>query len=514
MFAAISRTRAFVGCVLFMVAGMTGVQAQVAVMTWHYDNLHSGANTNETALTTQNVNSKEFGKLFTQPVDGAVIGQALYLPGVTIPKKGVHNVIYVVTMHDSIYALDADSAQGKDATPLWHTSFLSKGVTPVPIAVQGCGGTTKWTEVGILSTPVIDPVAGTIFVVAKTKEGSKFVHRLHALDVTTGLEKTGSPIVISASYSYGGQNYIFVDSMQVNRPALTLANGNVYVAFGSNGCRSGQEEGWVLSYNASTLKAEGAFDDEPGESAAAIWQRGGGLSVDSEGNLYGATADGNFTPGSDFGQSVLKLSQNGKKLELADWFTPYNELYLDENDKDMSEPVLILPDQPGKFPHELAAVGKEGTIYILNRDNMGHFCSSCTKKDTNVVQELPAFAPNSGALVYWNNTIYSSAVGGQIAALSLTNGKLATTPFAQSKKSTNEHSPVISSNGNTAGILWQLNGSVLAAYDAITLEKLYGSAQEPTRDGLPALPHMANLVVVNGKVYVGTNNSLVAYGLF
>src|ERR1035438_9029739 len=238
MVAATLRARVLVVCILFfLLAGVTVGGAQVSVTTWHYDNARSGANPNETILTPQNVNSEEFGELFTQPVDGAVIGQALYLPGVTIAGAGVHNVVYAVTMNDSVYAFDADSATGNNASPLWQTSFLINGATTVPIALQGCGSTTQWTEVGIVSTPVIDPVSGTLYVVAKTYENSASVHRLHALDVATGREKTGSPIVITASYEFAGQNNIFQDAMQVNRPALLLENGNLYIAFGSNGCR-------------------------------------------------------------------------------------------------------------------------------------------------------------------------------------------------------------------------------------------------------------------------------------
>ncbi len=511
---AISRSRSVVVCALLAFFGMTIGRAQVAVTTWHYDNARSGANPSESILTPQNVKMKDFGKLFTQPVDGQVIGQALYLPGVTIPGNGVHNVVYVATMHDSVYAFDADSATGTNATPLWHTSFLINGATTVPIALQGCEATTKWTEVGIVSTPVIDTGTGTLYVVAKTYENSTFVHRLHALDVTTGLEKTGSPIVITASYEYAGTNYIFKPAMQVNRPALLLENGDLYIALGSNGCRAADEEGWVMAYNASTLQPEGAFDDEPGESAAAVWMRGGGLSADSAGNIYGATADGPFAAGTNFGQSVFKLSQTGGSLQLADWFTPFNELYLDTHDKDMSEPVLVLPDQTGTYPHLAAAAGKEGTIYILNRDNMGHFCATCTITDTQIVEELTAFAPQTGALIYWNGAIYSSGYALAISALALTNGVLATTPFAQSKKVASGHSPVISANGNTAGVLWQITGPSLSAFDAATLVRLYNSNQAPNhRDALPPLPHFANQVVANGKVYVGTNNSLVAFGL-
>jgi hypothetical protein len=506
--------RLLIAIILFVFAGMTVVQAQVAVTTWHYDNARSGANPNETILTSQNINSTQFGKLFTQPVDGAIIGQGLYLPSITIPGSGVHNVVYVATMNDSVYAFDADSASGANSQPLWQTSFLINGAAPVPIKLQKCGGTTLWTEVGIVSTPVIDPVAGTLFVVAKTYENSTFVHRLHALDVTTGLEKTGSPVVITASYQSGSQNDVFADAMQVNRPALLLENGNIYIAFGSNGCRGDQEEGWVVSYSTATLQPQGAFDVEPGESAAAIWMRGGGLSADSQGNIYGATGDGPFAAGTNFGQSVLKFSQSGGSLELADWFTPYNEAYLDQNDMDMSEPVLVLPNQKGKYPHLMATLGKEGTIYLLNRDNMGHFCATCTQSDTQIVQELPTLAPEPGALAFWNNTLYAAAAGSPIKALALNKGKLATTPFAQSVKTDNGHSPIVTANGTTSGILWQLSGSTLCAYDAVSLQRVYTSSHAPNnRDQIPTLPHFASFFVANGKLYVGTNDSLVVFGL-
>jgi len=515
MVVAIWRVRVFFLSLLFLiVAGSVAGNAQVTVATWHYDNAHSGVNPNELLLNPLTVNSLLFGKLFTQPVDGAIVGQALYLPAVSIPGAGTHNVVYAATMNDSVYAFDADSATGGNAQPLWKASFLSGGVKTVPISLQGCGGTTKWTQVGIVSTPVIDPVAGTLYVVAKTYEKSKFIHRLHALDVTTGAEKTGSPVVITASFQQAGTKNVFQDAMQVNRPALLLENGNIYIAFGSNGCRGGKEQGWVLAYDATTLQAEGAFDVEPSSSAAAIWQRGGGLSSDEQGFIYGATADGPFTPGTNFGQSVLKLAQSGNTLSLDDWFTPYNQSYLDSNDLDMSEPVLVLPDQLGSYPHMAAAVGKEGTIYILNRDNMGHFCDTCTKKDTQVVQELPGFAPDTGALIFWNNAIYTSANSSPITALSFANGVLGSKPLAQSKKVSGGHSPIISSNGALGGVLWQINGSGLAAYDATSLARLYTSGQAPNgRDKLPTLPHFANLMVANGKLYIGSNNSLVVFGL-
>ena len=515
MHRSVSKVSPFLTCVLGVVLLQSGFAfSQISVTTWHYDNARSGANTNESKLVPAIVNKNTFGKLFTQPVDGAIIGQALYLPHVTIAGS-LHNVVYVATMHDSVYAFDADNANGGNALPLWHTSFLSDGVTPIPVAVQRCGGTTRWVEVGILSTPVIDPATGTLYVVAKTLENNVQVHRLHALDVATGQEKPGSPVKITASFVSNAKRYVFADAMQVNRPALMLLNGHLYIAFGSNGCRGSREQGWVVSYDASSLVPTGAFDTEPGIGGAGFWHKGGGLSADADGNIYGETADGPFTPGTNFGLSVLKFKQIFKSVKLMDWFTPYNIDYLDSKDLDLNDPVLILPDQPGLHPHLAIAVGKEGTLYVLDRDNMGHFCSTCMTGNTQIVQDLQSLVGDeTGALVYWNNTIYSSAVGAPIKAYGVINGLVGTTPLFQSLQVAAEHSPVLSANGNTAGILWQINHASLAAYDALTLQKLYSSKDDKTgRDLLPELPHFANFVVANGQVYVGTNSSLVVYGL-
>ena len=486
-------------------------RAQTAVTTWHYDNARSGANTSETILTPSNVNWNHFGKLFTQPVDGAIIGQALYLPNVTIPNLGTHNVVYVATMNDSVYAFDADSAAGQNALPLWYTSFLSPGVIPVPIDLQGCGGTTKWTEVGVVSTPVIDPVSGTLYVVAKTYENSNFVYRLHALDVTTGTEKQGSPVVISATFQFNGTEYDFDASTQVNRPALLLDNGTLYIAMGSNGCR-GREQGWVIAYNSSSLQEVGAFDDEPGIAGAGIWQKGGGPSADSAHNVFVETADGPFVSGTSFGESVLELSP--VTLTLADWFTPFNQKYLTHSDLDLNASPLVLPDQSGPYPHLALAVGKEGTIYVLNRDKMGHFCANCKKQDTQIVEECRQLAgKETGNLVYWNNQLYATPVNGPISVFSVINGQILKKALAQSSIRAGGHSPVLSSNGTSDGILWQTGSKNLLAFDANTLTLLYSTSQAPhARDQLPSVPHFANVMVVNGKVYVGGDSSLVAFG--
>jgi hypothetical protein len=200
------------------------------VTTWHYDNARTGANLNETILNLANVNPNTFGKLFDLPADGAVIGQVLYLLNVSIPGKGTHNVVYAATMHDSVYAFDADSNTGPNASPLWQVSLLAPGATPVPMTVQGCFATTAWTEVGIVATPVIDSATGTIYVVAKTYENGNSVFRLHALDTTTGSEKFGGAVQIAATYSVNGQTDTFNPLAETNRPALLLTNGRAYLA--------------------------------------------------------------------------------------------------------------------------------------------------------------------------------------------------------------------------------------------------------------------------------------------
>jgi hypothetical protein len=270
--------------VLFL--SLTSGFGQVSVTTWHYDNMRSGANVQETFLTPSNVVWTQFGKLFTQPVDGAIVGQALYLPNISIPGKGTHNVIYVATMNDTVYAFDADSNSGANAKPLWKMSVLVSGATAVPISVQEGGNITGWTEVGVVSTPVIDPATGIIYVLAKDYLNGVATNRLWGLSVNTGA-KQFDPVAISATFNSGGTTYSFNNLTQVNRPALLLNNGNIYIAFGSNGS-NGLEEGWVIAYSRSTStsttpKFQGAFDDEPGKHDAAIWQKGAGPSPTATG---------------------------------------------------------------------------------------------------------------------------------------------------------------------------------------------------------------------------------------
>ncbi|MBV9482720.1 MAG: Ig-like domain-containing protein [Acidobacteria bacterium] len=493
------------------------VPAQTAVTTWHYNNARTSANTTELRLSPTNVNAPNFGKLFSQPVDGMVVGHPLYLPGLDIPGQGVHNVVYVATMHDTVYAFDADNA---NAGPLWMTSIFDyspPGATTVPATVKKNGGTTGWTEVGIISTPVIDQSAGTLYLVAETYENGQVVHRLHALDVATGQEKLGGPTTIAAIYTLSGTTSTFSDLYQMNRPALLLANGHIYIGFGSNCCNN-YSQGWVMSYNAATLQQEGAFDVEPGKTLASIWQQGAGLSADSDGFIYAETSEGFYAERTNLSESVLKLSQSGTGLAVTDWFTPFNHQNLSANDQDMAESVTVLPDHSGPFPQELIAVGKQGTVYVLNRANMGQLCGGCTTTDTQIVQELyNAVGFESGSPVYWNNMVYFNGASRPVMAFALDNNGLLTTPPAvKSTKLHNGKHAVITANGLTNGIFWFTDSNnTLVALDAVTLNPLYSSGQAANgRDQLAPLAHFATPIVADGKVFIGTQNGLAVYGLF
>jgi len=491
---------------------------QRSVLTWHYNNMRWGSNTQETVLNPSNVQWTKFGKLFSQAVDGAIVGEALYLPNVTVPNKGTHNVVYVATMNNTVYAFDADNNSGSNAVPLWKTRVAVSGATAVPISVQGGGGVTGWTEVGVVSTPVIDSSTGTLYVLAKDYLNGVAQNRLWGLSTSAGARKF-SPVPVSAIFISGGVTYAFKNLTQVNRPALLLNGGNIYIAFGSNGI-NGQEQGWVIAYSAITSTSltpqfRGAFNDEPGRDTAAIWQKGAGPSADGAGNVYFETGDGPFIKGTNFGQSVLKLTPMNAKLVLTGWFTPYNWNSLRFNDKDLNNSVLVLPPQTAAHPYLAIAIGKVGTLYVLDRTNFGGLCSTCTTTDTNIVQEISGAGGETGALVYWNNRIYTTGQGFPVMIWSLTNGLLSTTPTVKSNQAfASGHAPVLSSNGTGNGIFWQLNGANLTAYDALTLKVLYQASQSNGRDSLPALPHFAQLMEVNGKIYVSTNSSLVVFGLF
>lgn len=512
--------RALPSLIIFVHAAagpLARAQGLVNVVTSRNDVARTGLNPNETMLTPENVVKTGFGLRFSQPVDGYVVGQPLYLSNVTIPNAGVHNVVYVATLNDSVYAFDADSNTGSNASPLWQVNFTNPaaGITTASGAFLPCQSTTGYTQAGIVSTPVIDPSTGTMYVVAKTNENGTVVHRLYALDVATGAEKFSPPVAIGGSFTTSNGTVRTFNSLHaMNRPGLLLNNGIVYVAFGSNGCND-QAYGWVLAYDATALTPQGIFNTAPTKGLASIWQSGAGPAVDAGGNIYVSTAEADFSAnlsGQDFGSSVLKLVQGPGTLTIGDYFTPYNTSYISAHDLDLSAcGVVVLPDQQGPNPHLLVASGKQGTVYLINRDNMGQFNPVA---DMQIVQELPlAVGPMFSTPAYWNNTVYFNGDGNSVQAYALKNGLLSTPSVAQSVKYGGGHAPTISANGNTNGLVWVINGTTLYALDAVSLKTRYSSSQSGTRDLIPALAHFAAQTVANGEVFVGTQTNLMVYGL-
>ena len=499
---------------------------QVSVLTYHNDVARTGQNLNETILTPANVNQNQFGKLVSYNVDGFVVAQPLYLQNVSIPNSGSHNVVYVATLHDSVYAFDADNTAA-NGTPLWQISFLNPamGITSVSGADAGCTGVSHFTEHGIIGTPVIDPYSGTLYVIAKTNENGTYFQRLHALDVATGQEKFGGPVVISASVpgtGDGSSTVTFTALNQMSRPGLLLLNNTIYILFADNGCKQVHNHGWALAYDAQTLQQTGVFNTTPNDNNGGSWQAGSGAAADSSGNIYFETADGLFdadTGGADFGDSILKLTPDDNGLSLADYFTPMGQLLDNLDDLDLgSVGPLVLPDQPGPYPHLLIGSGKDETIYLVNRDNMGGYSAT----QDQIVQEVPAVftGHRDGVATYWNGMVYFQQFSSPVIAYSLSNGLLSTTPVTQTEVGYSRNYPSsISANGTTNGILWLVTGDsgtnfTLRAFDPTDLTtEFYDSDQAGTRDSLSTTAHWTTPTIANGKVYVGTQTQLVIYGL-
>lgn len=530
------RSRCLILATLVIVCSLYAapVFSQVSVTTFHYDNARTGQNLNEAVLTPSNVNVNQFGKLFTVAVDGYVYAQPLYLPNLAI-AGGTHNVIYVATEHDSVYAIDADNG-----TVLWHQSFIAPaaGITSVSSATVGCTDLVR--EIGITSTPVIDPGSGTIYVLAKTTEKGTQIQRLHALDVTTGTEQFGGPVQISATVNgtgEGGSTISFNALTQLQRPGLLLDHGHIIMGWASH-CDNPPYHGWVMSYAAGSLVQEAVFNASPNGSQAGIWQSGDGIAADANGNIFLATGNGTYDGSSkgDYGDSILKLSPpNTGTFNVADWFTPHNQSTMNAGDADLgSGGVLLLPDlsSSSRHPRLLVQQSKGGTIYLLDRDNMGQYCSGCTR-DPQIVQEIVGASTGVlGSPSYWNGSVYwgggKEFVTDTVKQYSFNaggNGLLSTVAKSRSLKTFrfSTAAPVISSNGNSAGILWILdNGSfqssccqMLYAYDATDLGKLlYHSGLAPNgRDTIGGAVKFTAPIVANGKVYVGSQASVSAYGI-
>lgn len=515
--------------------GSTGIggtpppTGSVQVLTYHNDNTRSGENTRETVLTTANVNSTDFGKVGFDATDGKVDAEPLYVPGVTIGGVS-HNVLYVVTEHDSAYAFDADTG-----ALLWHVSTL--GSNEMPSDPRNCGQVIP--EIGMTSTPVIDPNAGahgTIYMVAASKDSAGNYHqRLHALDLTTGAEQSGSPVVVQATYPSMGpessNGQVVFDPKQYNeRAGLLLLDGVVYLGWSSH-CDIEPYTGWLMGYNENTLAQTSVLNLTPNGSEGSIWQSGAGMAADSSGNIYFLDANGSFDTtlnasgnpaNGDYGNAFMKVSTAGGKLTPADYFTMSNTVAESNADEDLgSGGALLLPDQTdgsGKVWHLAVGAGKDANIYVVDRDNMGKFNAS----GNQIYQELGGALSGQefGMPAYWNNTVYYGAVGDSIRAYPITQAKLATTPSSETahKFPYPGATPSVSSNATSNGIVWAVDNSipaVLYAYDATNLtHELYDSNQAAGgRDQFGPGNKYITPMIANGKVYVGTQTGVAVFGL-
>ncbi|HMD85557.1 MAG TPA: pyrrolo-quinoline quinone [Terriglobia bacterium] len=512
------------------------------VFTQRYDNGRTGANTQEVLLTPSNVTESRFGRLFSLPTDGQAYAQPLYMENVSIPNQGVHNVVFVATQHDSVYAFDADS---QSTTPLWHVSFVNTtaGVTTVPcqdVYGAGPGDCDISPEIGITSTPVIDPTGGTLYVTAKTREplGSNscsnngtynYCYRLHALDITTGVDKFGGPVMISANVPGTGYDSVsgtvtFTALYHLQRPGLLLLNGTIYVGFGSHG-DDDPYHGWLMAYNATTLQQVAVFNVTPNGQRGAIWQAGGGISADPSGSIYIVTSNGTFdanaTGGVDYGDSGLKMQLQSGKFQVMDYFTPANQAVLSEEDLDLgSSPAMILPDQPGPNPHLLATGGKDGRIWLVNRDNLGHLQAN----DGGAVQVIPDGSDGLfGGGTYWNGNLYVQEKGDFLKQFPLQNGMAQSPTSSAFQVGYPNPAPVVSANGTNNAVLWLVEAdafrtggpAVLRAFDASDVtNEIYDSTQAPNqRDQAGPAVKFVVPTIANGKVYVGAAGEVDVYGL-
>jgi hypothetical protein len=537
-------------CLLLLVLLPGRAIAQVNVLTAHNDIARTGQNLNETVLTPSNVNTTQFGKLFSLHVAGQVYAQPLYVSQVAIPGKGTHNVVYVVTAGDYVYAFDADTNGGVSASPLWLVNLLTN--------------TAFADEYGVIGTPVIDPSSNTMYLVSSENQNALNVYRLHALDITTGAEKLGGPVPIQASAPGTGTGSTagvvsFDPLISRQRPGLLLLNGVLYIAFGSVD-DNGPWHGWLISYSAATLQQIDVLCTSANGSGSAIWMSGAGLAAEVNdptkpyGRMFLSTGNGTYaanppyTNTMSYGMSVLDLDLSGGQMTVEDDFTPYNEAALNSQDGDLGAggPVL-LPAQTltdGTTLNPLVQIGKSGAIYILDRNNLGGFNAAgdqvVQEVQTPITAGLNWGAGVWGAEAYWNNNIYSggtnpdagadnsngyAGAGNSLTAYAFVNGLLSNTPTSQSVEQFIYPGPTpsISANGTTNGIVWVLDNSaelsegpeVLLAYDATNLaHTLYSSATNLSRDAASGTALKFTVpTIANGKVYAEGSGAVDVYGL-
>ncbi|MFF4403364.1 hypothetical protein [Streptomyces sp. NPDC001404] len=513
----------------------------VSVTTQHNDNRRTGAQLLEVALSPATVGPDHFGKLFSRAVDGHLYAQPLYVSDVAVPGHGRRNVVYAATMHNSVYAFDADDPGA--AAPLWHASLGPSA--PLPDPQIGPGGYRDIAvEVGIVSTPVIDLDRNVLYAVAFTKDGQGYHHSLHALDIGSGQEMLGGPVRIAATVPGGGDGssggrIAFTSHRQLQRAALALANGRIYAAFASYGDRS-PYHGWVFGFDAGTLQQTGVYVTTPDTGLGGIWQAGQGPAVDDDGFLYAATGNGGFRPdGSDLGDSIVKLTPG---LALADWFSPFNNAALNAADADLGSagPLLI----PGT--RLLLSGGKESKFYLLDTRAMGHFHAG---SDSQIVQSFSVVPPDAqthhihGGAVHWNFPggpwVYVWPENAFLRAYRFAGGRLETTAVSTSTTTGPAGVPggapgmpggilSLSAHGTdpATGLLWASHPwradannavveGVLRVYRATDLtQELWNSKMHPARDDVGSYAKFAAPTIANGKVYLGTfSGALHVYGL-
>lgn len=510
-------------------SGGSGGSGFAGVLTQHNDNGRTGQDLDETQLAPANVNTSTFGKLFALPVDGQVYAQPLYVPQVSI-GGAMHNMVYVATENESVFAFDADTG-----AQLWQISVIdaahggTSGETPGHI-VDDLGCTDLAPIVGITSTPVINPATNTMYVEAKSKESDgSYIQRLHALDITTGAEVLNGPTVITATVpgtSLGGTTVTLDPLYHQNRSGLLLSNGQIYIGFGSH-CDNTPYNGWILAYSAATLSQTSVFISTPNGGQGAIWMGGAGIAADSSGTIFTATGNGSFDS-TDFGDSVLKLTTTGNSFTVADYFTPFDQANDVASDLDVGGGgVMLLPDQSGAHPHELTASSKEGTEYLVDRDQMTvnnqHYCSGCSN-DPQIVEEFEIGQAGNfmyTTATYWNNNIYLGVSDDSLFAYPVSNGQINSTPSSSTSAIFEFPGATasISANGASNGILWiieNVNPAILHAYDATNLANELWNSTQAANDRDQAGDSGVKFsvpTIANGKVYIGTASEVDVYGL-
>ncbi len=504
------------------------VPAGTDVLTYKNDLNRSGQNLTESTLTLANVASSSFGLLRTLAVDGKIDSQPLYVSQLSV-SGSVHSVVFVATEHDSVYAFDVHTGSA-----LWQVSLLPSGETLSDS--RGCSQVTP--EIGVTSTPVIDRGAGahgTLYVVAMSKDtASNYHQRLHALDLATGAELLNGPVEVSATYpSAGGGSTMFNAGQYEERAALLLSNGTIYTSWTSH-CDIQPYFGWIIAYSGATLARTAVLNiaANSGGAGPAVWMSGGGPAADSAGNIYLLTGNGSFETtfdgngfpsGQDYGNSFLKIASAGAALSVSDYFTMYNEVAESSADQDLgSGGTMLLPDltdSTGTVRHLAIGAGKDGNIYVVNRDSMGKFVST---GNAQIWQTLSGAVPSGiwSTPAYFNGTVYYGDVGATLKAFAISNAKLAATPQSQSTThfAYPGTAPGVSASGTSNGIVWAHengNPAVLHAYDAVNLaHELYNSNQAAgNRDQFGAGNKFITPTVADGMVFVGTTTGVAVFGL-